>query len=198
VSLAGLALRHRAALYLCIGLLAAGGVWALATLPAGIYPEVTYPRIAVVARGGTFEAEEMTIAVTRPLEQAVSGIVDLRRIRARTVRCISRDRALPRGALWPDRDRSARRVRESIPAGRRGDRGAGPGTRRRDPGRGIGSARRIESRKGCRAAAGLIGWTNRGPPGFVPRARTARGPVCLIATVLLPNRPRVPPTPWPR
>jgi CzcA family heavy metal efflux pump len=86
VSLAGLALRHRAALYLCIGLLAAGGVWALATLPAGIYPEVTYPRIAVVARGGTFEAEEMTIAVTRPLEQAVSGIVDLRRIRARTVR----------------------------------------------------------------------------------------------------------------
>ena len=28
----------------------------------------------------------MTIAVTRPLEQAVSGIVDLRRIRARTVR----------------------------------------------------------------------------------------------------------------
>jgi CzcA family heavy metal efflux pump len=86
VSLAGLGLRHRAALYLCISLLTAGGIWALASLPAGIYPEVTYPRIAVVARGGTFEAEEMTVAVTRPLEQAVSGIVDLRRIRARTVR----------------------------------------------------------------------------------------------------------------
>jgi len=86
VTLAGLALRHRAAIWLSVGLLAAGGVWALATLPAGIYPEVTYPRIAVVARGGTFEAEEMTVAVTRPLEQAVSGIVDLRRIRAHTVR----------------------------------------------------------------------------------------------------------------
>jgi CzcA family heavy metal efflux pump len=86
VSLTGLALRHRAAIYLSVALLAAGGLWALGALPAGIYPEVTYPRIVVVARGGTFEADEMTVAVTRPLEEAVSGIVDLRRIRARTVR----------------------------------------------------------------------------------------------------------------
>ena len=86
MSLAGLALRHRATISLTVLLLAAGGVWALGVLPAGIYPEVTYPRIVVVARGGTFEADEMTVAVTRPLEQAVSGIVDLRRIRARTVR----------------------------------------------------------------------------------------------------------------
>ena len=70
MSVAGLALRHRAAIYLTVGLLAAGGLWALGALPAGIYPEVSYPRIAVVARGGTFEADEMTVAVTRPLEQA--------------------------------------------------------------------------------------------------------------------------------
>jgi CzcA family heavy metal efflux pump len=86
VSIAGLALRHRAAVWLAVALLTAGGLWALFTLPAGIYPEVTYPRIVIVARGGTFEAEEMTVAVTRPLEEGVSGIVDLRRIRARTVR----------------------------------------------------------------------------------------------------------------
>ena len=86
MSVAGLALRHRAVIYLTVGLLAGGGLWALGALPAGIYPEVSYPRIAVVARGGTFEADEMTVAVTRPLEQAVSGIIDLRRIRARTVR----------------------------------------------------------------------------------------------------------------
>jgi CzcA family heavy metal efflux pump len=86
VSLTRLALDHRATIYLSVALLSAGGLWALGTLPAGIYPEVTYPRIVVVARGGTFEADEMTAAVTRPLEQAVSGIVDLRRIRARTVR----------------------------------------------------------------------------------------------------------------
>ncbi|HEX3233120.1 MAG TPA: efflux RND transporter permease subunit [Gemmatimonadales bacterium] len=82
----GFFLRHRAAVHLAVALLAAGGVWALLTLPAGIYPEVTYPRIVVLARGGTFEAEQMTVAVTRPLEEALSGILGLRRVRTLTVR----------------------------------------------------------------------------------------------------------------
>lgn len=78
--------RHRAAVYLATALLTAAGLYALFTLPAGIYPEVTYPRVAVIARGGTFEAQEMTVAFTRPLEEAMSGVIDLQRIRARTVR----------------------------------------------------------------------------------------------------------------
>ncbi|HEY8258237.1 MAG TPA: efflux RND transporter permease subunit [Gemmatimonadales bacterium] len=82
----GFFLRHRAAVYLAVALLTLGGLWALLTLPAGIYPEVTFPRIVVLARGGTFEAEEMTVAVTRPLEEALSGILGLRRIRTLTVR----------------------------------------------------------------------------------------------------------------
>jgi CzcA family heavy metal efflux pump len=86
VRIAGQALRHRAAILLAVSLLALGGIWALFTLPAGIYPEVAFPRIVVLAHGGTFEADEMTVAVTRPLEQAMSGIVGLRRVRARTVR----------------------------------------------------------------------------------------------------------------
>jgi CzcA family heavy metal efflux pump len=86
VKLTGLFLRHRAAVYLAVALLTLGGVWALFTLPAGIYPEVTYPRIVVLALGGTFEAEQMTVAVTRPLEEALSGVLGLRRIRTLTVR----------------------------------------------------------------------------------------------------------------
>jgi CzcA family heavy metal efflux pump len=86
VRLAGAVLRHGASIYLATALLTLGGLWALFTLPAGIYPEVTYPRIVVLARGGTFEADEMTVAVTRPLEQALSGVLGLQRIRARTVR----------------------------------------------------------------------------------------------------------------
>ena len=83
---AGAVMRHRAAIYFSVAMLTLGGVWALFTLPAGIYPEVTFPRIVVLARGGTFEADEMTVAVTRPLEEGVSGIPGLQRIRARTVR----------------------------------------------------------------------------------------------------------------
>ena len=84
--IAGAVLRHSAAVHLAAALLTLGGIWALLTLPAGIYPEVTYPRIVVLAKGGTFEADEMTVAVTRTLEQAVSGVLGLQRIRARTVR----------------------------------------------------------------------------------------------------------------
>ncbi|HZE75321.1 MAG TPA: efflux RND transporter permease subunit [Gemmatimonadales bacterium] len=122
MTVASLALRHRAAIWFSVGLLAAGGVWALVALPAGIYPEVTYPRIAVVARGGTFEAEEMTVAVTRPLEEAVSGVVDLRRIRAHTVRGAAevsldfRPRADMQFALSQVQGRLAT-LRPSLPAG---------------------------------------------------------------------------------
>jgi CzcA family heavy metal efflux pump len=86
MSLPAFAQRHRAALYLGVALLTAAGLYAMVTLPAGIYPEATFPRIAVIARGGTFEPNDMVVAVTRPLEEAVSGVIDLRRIRSRTVR----------------------------------------------------------------------------------------------------------------
>ena len=86
MSIAGVVERYRAAIYLIAALLSAGGVYALYTLPAAIYPEVAYPRIVVLGRGGTFEAQEMVVAATRPLEQAMSGLLDLRKIRARTVR----------------------------------------------------------------------------------------------------------------
>ena len=86
MTLTGTVLRHRAAVYLAVALLTLGGLWAMFTLPAGIYPEVTYPRIVVLARGGTFEAEEMTVAVTRPLEETLNGIIGLQRVRTLTVR----------------------------------------------------------------------------------------------------------------
>ena len=86
MSLTGLFQRHRAAVYLGVALLTAGGIQAARTLPAGAYPEAVFPRIVVLALGGTIEPHDMVVAVTRPLEEAVSGAIDLRRIRSRTVR----------------------------------------------------------------------------------------------------------------
>jgi multidrug efflux pump subunit AcrB len=89
MSVGRFARRHRAAIVLATLLVAAGGLYALRTLPAGIYPEAVFPRIVILARGGTFEPRDMVVAVTRPVEEALSGVVDLRRIR-------SRDRGEPR------------------------------------------------------------------------------------------------------
>jgi CzcA family heavy metal efflux pump len=86
VKLTGLFQRHRAAVYLGAVLLVAAGVRALLVLPAGAYPEAIFPRIVVLARGASFEPRDMVVAVTRPLEEAVSGVIDLRRIRSHTVR----------------------------------------------------------------------------------------------------------------
>ena len=86
MSLTGFVQRHRAAVYLGAALLVAAGVRALLVLPAGAYPEAIFPRIVVLARGASFEPRDMVVAVTRPLEEAVSGVIDLRRIRSHTVR----------------------------------------------------------------------------------------------------------------
>ncbi|HEU5219515.1 MAG TPA: efflux RND transporter permease subunit, partial [Gemmatimonadales bacterium] len=86
MSLTGLFQREKPAVYLALALLTAAGLYAMQTLPAGAYPEAVFPRIAVLARGAAFEPRDMVVAVTRPLEEAVSGVIDLRRIRSRTVR----------------------------------------------------------------------------------------------------------------
>ncbi len=86
MSIARVAARHRAPILLGTVLISAAGAYAVATLPAGIYPEATFPRIAVVVEGGTFEPRDMVVAVTRPIEEAVSGTIDLRQIRSRTIR----------------------------------------------------------------------------------------------------------------
>lgn len=78
--------RHRPLIYVATAVLTLAGIVAALQLPASVYPDVAFPRIVVLARGGTFEARDMTVAVTRPLEDAMSGIIGLRRIRARTVR----------------------------------------------------------------------------------------------------------------
>ncbi|HKV74024.1 MAG TPA: efflux RND transporter permease subunit [Gemmatimonadales bacterium] len=86
MSLTGLVLRHKQAVYLGTVMLAIGGFVAMRTLPAGAYPEVEFTRIVVLAQGGGLEAQDIVVAVTRPLEEAMSSIPDLNRIRSRSVR----------------------------------------------------------------------------------------------------------------
>ncbi len=86
MNIAGFALRQRAAVGLAALMLSLGGLYAARQLPAGIYPEAEFARIVVIANGGTFEPRDMVVAVTRPLEEALIGVIDLRRLRSRTVR----------------------------------------------------------------------------------------------------------------
>src|SRR5207244_11400216 len=60
--------------------------YSITALPSGIYPEVQFPRIAIVAHSGDLSPRIMLIAVTRPLEEAARGVLGVRRVRSRTIR----------------------------------------------------------------------------------------------------------------
>jgi CzcA family heavy metal efflux pump len=68
-----------------IGLAAGGGLVAT-RMPSGIYQEVDFPRIVVVARGGDAPPPLTQIALARPLEAALATVLGVERIRSRTIR----------------------------------------------------------------------------------------------------------------
>ena len=79
-------LRHGTALVSALFALAIGGLFAARSLPSGVYPEVEFPRIVVVARGGDDPADVFETQVTRPLEQSLVTVLGVRRVRSRTIR----------------------------------------------------------------------------------------------------------------
>jgi CzcA family heavy metal efflux pump len=78
--------RQRRFVYLIVGLLAVAGVWSAVTLPSAIYPELEFSRITVVAEGSTLGARQVVFSVTRPLEEAVSVVPGVTRVRSHTIR----------------------------------------------------------------------------------------------------------------
>lgn len=85
-SLFDLLAAQRRFIYLVVALLSAGGIYAALNLPSAIYPELAFPRVLVVAQGSSLGARQMLFTVTRPIEEAVSIVPGLTRVRSRTIR----------------------------------------------------------------------------------------------------------------
>jgi multidrug efflux pump subunit AcrB len=67
-------------------LLTAGGVWSAMHMASGVYPEVSFPRIAIVARKPGLDVATMEAQVTLPLEEAASGVLGVAQVRSKTIR----------------------------------------------------------------------------------------------------------------
>src|SRR5204862_4571432 len=78
--------RQRRCVYLLVALLSVAGVWAASTLPSAIYPELTFARVTIVATGTSLGARQQLFSVSRPIEEAVSIVPGVTRVRSRTVR----------------------------------------------------------------------------------------------------------------
>jgi CzcA family heavy metal efflux pump len=83
---AAFALRHARAITVIVAGLCVWGFAAMLILPSGIYPDVAFPRIRVIAERGEDSVENMMIGVTRPIEEAVNAVPGLRRVRSKTIR----------------------------------------------------------------------------------------------------------------
>ena len=86
VNLASKARPYFGAVVLTTLLLSIGGRYCAFIMPSGIYPEVTFPRIAVVARVPNLSTQNMDLQVTRPLEEAVSTVIGVAQVRSKTIR----------------------------------------------------------------------------------------------------------------
>src|SRR5882724_4937712 len=86
MNLAATARPYFGAIVLTAVLLTAGGVYSYTLMPSGIYPEVSFPRIAVVARVPGLGVSNIQVLVTRPLEEAVSTVPGVAQVRSKSIR----------------------------------------------------------------------------------------------------------------
>src|SRR5580704_3647618 len=77
---------QRRFVYLVIAIVSAAGIWAGFHLPSAIYPELTFPRITIVAQGSALGARQVVFAITRPIEEAISIVPGVQRVRSKSIR----------------------------------------------------------------------------------------------------------------
>jgi CzcA family heavy metal efflux pump len=71
---------------LASALLSVLGVAAMLHMPSGIYPEVAFPRITVVAQTPGLAVKDVEVSITRPIEEQVSIVLGVIRVRSKSVR----------------------------------------------------------------------------------------------------------------
>ena len=77
---------HPRAVIFTITVLAIAGVVAALNLPVSIFPDITFPRIVVLADNGEDPPERVMVTLTKPLEEAVNSIPGVRSVRSKTAR----------------------------------------------------------------------------------------------------------------
>ncbi len=78
--------RNSRAVFLLTGALTLAGLVSLFQLPSNIYPELAFPRVVILVHAGDLSPDTTLLTVTRPIEEQVSTVLGVRRVRSRTIR----------------------------------------------------------------------------------------------------------------
>ncbi len=63
-----------------------GGIYSLSNIQSGLFPDITFPKIKIIADNGQQPVDKMMVTVTIPLENAIKKVQDLNLIRSTTSR----------------------------------------------------------------------------------------------------------------
>src|SRR4051812_40802056 len=77
---------HKNPLTVFIALIIMGGLFAYSKLQTSLFPEITFPKIKIIADAGLQPVDKMMVTVTKPLENAIKQVPDLMNIRSTTSR----------------------------------------------------------------------------------------------------------------
>ncbi|MDB5121256.1 MAG: acriflavin resistance protein [Sphingobacteriales bacterium] len=77
---------YRNPLTVVLFLILIGGLFAYRQMQTSLFPEITFPKIKVIADAGLQPVNKMMVTVTRPLENAIKQVPDLKLIRSTTSR----------------------------------------------------------------------------------------------------------------
>jgi CzcA family heavy metal efflux pump len=78
--------KHKNGLSSIIFLIILGGFFAYSKMQTSLFPEITFPKIKIIADAGQQPIDKMMITVTKPLENAIKKVQDLKTIRSTTSR----------------------------------------------------------------------------------------------------------------
>src|SRR5438270_14046236 len=77
---------YKSPLTVLIALIIMSGAFVYSKLQTALFPEITFPKIKVIADAGLQPVDKMMVTVTKPLENAIKQVPDLADIRSITSR----------------------------------------------------------------------------------------------------------------
>src|SRR5712671_5350228 len=78
--------RHAKSIIFLIIVLAIIGTYEAFQLPIAVFPTTNFPRVIIGVDNGVMPIEQMEVAITRPIEQAVNSVPGLESVRSVTSR----------------------------------------------------------------------------------------------------------------
>ena len=79
-------LSYKSPISVILAVIIAGGLFLYGQIQVSLFPEITFPKLKVIADNGEQPVNKMMVTVTRPLENAIKQVPDLKMLRSTTSR----------------------------------------------------------------------------------------------------------------